>query len=189
MAAERVPMRKLREVIRLRLACGLSGRAIAQSCRLSVSTVSGYLGRIAVAKLGWPLPAELDDDTVLERLLFPDEHHPVRMRPEPDWAALHRELRRPHVTKQLLWQEYREAQPDGYQYSQFCARYAAWAKHLPLTMRQVHRAGEKGFVDLAAGASPSSSSRRFLSARNRHRAHRRGEVHRTGRRRVHPFPA
>src|SRR2546422_1495311 len=126
MAAERVPMRKLREAIRLRLACGLSGRAIAQSCRLSVSTVSGYLGRIAVAKLGWPLPAELDDDTVLERLLFPDEHHPVRMRPDPDWAALQRELRRPHVTKQLLWQEYREAQPDGYQYSQFCARYAAW---------------------------------------------------------------
>src|SRR5437016_14123830 len=75
MAAERIPMRKLREVIRLRLACGLSGRAIAQSCRLSVSTVSGYLGRIAVAKLGWPLPAELDDDTVLEGLLFPDEHH------------------------------------------------------------------------------------------------------------------
>jgi len=67
MAAERVPMRKLREVIRLRLACGLSGRAIAQSCRLSVSTVSGYLGRVAVAKLGWPLPAQLDDDTALER--------------------------------------------------------------------------------------------------------------------------
>ncbi len=154
MAAERVPMRKLREVIRLRLACGLSGRAIAQSCRLSVSTVSGYVGRIAVAKLGWPLPAELDDDTVLERLLFPDEHHPVRSRPEPDWAAIHRELRRPHVTKQLLWQEYREAQPDGYQYSQFCARYAAWATHLPVTMRQVHRAGEKGFVDFSGGSLP-----------------------------------
>src|SRR2546427_7410069 len=154
MAAERVPMRKLREAIRLRLACGLSGRAIAQSCRLSVSTVSGYLGRIAVAKLGWPLPAEFDDDTVLERLLFPDEHHPVRTRPEPDWAALHRELRRPHVTKQLLWQEYREAQPDGYQYSQFCARYAAWAKDLPVTMRQVHRAGEKGFVDFSGGGPP-----------------------------------
>jgi len=123
-------MRKLREVIRLRLACGLSRRAIAQSCRLSVSTVSGYLGRVAVAKLGWPLPAALDDDTVLERLLFPDEHHPVRTRPEPDWAAIHRELRRPHVTKQLLWQEYREQSPDGYQYSQFCARYAAWANHL-----------------------------------------------------------
>ena len=154
MAAERVPMRKLREVIRLRLACGLSGRAIAQSCRLSVSTVSGYLGRVAVAKLGWPLPAQLDDDTALERLLFPDEGHTPRTRPEPDWATLHRELRRPHVTKQLLWQEYREQSPDGYQYSQFCARYAAWAQRLPLTMRQVHRAGEKGFVDFSGGSLP-----------------------------------
>src|SRR2546422_5109676 len=154
MATERVLMRNLREVIRLRLACGLSGRAIAQSCRLSGSTVSGYLGRVAVAKLGWPLPAELDDDTVLERLLFPDEHHPVRTRPEPDWAAIHRELRRPHVTKQLLWQEYREAAPDGYQDSQFCARYTAWATRLPLTMRQVHRAGEKGFVDFSGGSLP-----------------------------------
>src|SRR2546426_10498727 len=136
MATERVPMRKLREVIRLRLACGLSGRAIAQSCRLSGSTVSGYLGRIAVAKLGWPLPAELDDDTVLERLLFPDEHHPVRTRPEPDWAAIHRELRRPHVTKQLLWQEDREEQPAANPDIQFCARYAAWAQRLPPTIRQ-----------------------------------------------------
>jgi transposase len=151
MAAERIPMRKLREVLRLRLACGLSGRAIAQSCRLSGSTVSGYLGRIAVAKLTWPLPPGLDDDTALERLLFPDEHHPVRTRPEPDWPALHRELRRPHVTKQLLWQEYREQHPDGYQYSQFCARYAAFARTLSVTMRQTHRAGEKGFVDFSGG--------------------------------------
>src|SRR2546425_12968108 len=169
MATERVPMRKLREVIRLRLACGLSGRAIAQSCRLSGSTVSGYLGRIAVAKLGWPLPAELDDDSVFERLLFPDEHHPVRSRPrpEPDWAAINRELRRPHVTKQLLWQEYREAQPDGYQYSQFCARYAAWAQRLPLTMRQVHRAGEKGFVDFSGGGLPIIDRRRGRRRRRR----------------------
>src|SRR5712692_8312831 len=94
MAAERIPMRKLREVMRLRLACGLSGRAIAQSCRLSVSTVSGYLGRIAVAKVSWPLPAALDDDAALERLLFPDEGHPVHTRPEPDWALIHRELSR-----------------------------------------------------------------------------------------------
>jgi len=147
-------MRKLREVIRLRQACGLSGRAIAQSCRLSVSTVSGYLGRIAVAKLSWPLPLALDDDAALTRLLFPDEGHPVWTRPEPDWALIHRELRRPHVTKQLLWQEYREQHRDGYQYSQFCARYAAWAKTLSVTMRQTHRAGEKAFVDFSGDGLP-----------------------------------
>ena len=122
-------MRKLREVLRLRFDAGLSARAIAQSCRLSVSTVSGYLGRIAVAKVVWPLPPALDDDAALTRLLFPTEGQPVRTRPEPDWPAIHRELRRPHVTKLLVWQEYREREPDGYQYSQFCARYATWAHH------------------------------------------------------------
>lgn len=149
MARERIPMRKLREVLRLRLSVGLTARAIARSCRLSVSTVSGYLGRVAVAKLPWPLPAELDDDVALTRLLFPNEGKPVKERPEPDWVAIHRELRRPHVTKLLVWQEYREREPAGYQYSQFCARYAAWAQALPITMRQTHRAGEKGFVDFS----------------------------------------
>ena len=92
MAAERLPMRKLRDVIRLKLQAEQSGRAIARSCGLSPSTVGEYLGRIALAGLTWPLPAELDDDAVLERLLFPDEHHPVSNRPEPDWIYIHREL-------------------------------------------------------------------------------------------------
>ena len=77
MAAERLPMRKLREVIRLKLQGGQSGRAIARSCGLSPSTVGEYLGRVTVAGLAWPLAPELDDDEALERLLFPDEGHPV----------------------------------------------------------------------------------------------------------------
>ena len=120
MAAERVPMRKLREILRLKLECGLRTRAIARSCKLSVSTVSGYLGRAQVATLGWPLPPELDDDRALTRLLFPDEGKPVFGRPEPDYAWIHRELRRKHVTRALLWQEYREQHDAGYEYSQFC---------------------------------------------------------------------
>ncbi len=95
MAAERLPMRKLREIIRLRLQAGQSGRAIARSCVLSPTTASEYLGRIAIAGLTWPLPPELDDDA-LERLLFPDERHPVSNRPEPDWAWIHIELQRRH---------------------------------------------------------------------------------------------
>lgn len=148
MAAERLPMRKLREVIRLKHA-GLSGRAIARSCQISPGTISGYLGRIALAKIPWPLPPELDDDAALERLLFPDEGKPQATRPEPDWAAVHRELRRKHVTKLLLWQEYREGTPDGLQYSRFCDRYLQWAAQLSVTMRQVHLAGEKLFVDFS----------------------------------------
>ncbi len=148
MAALRLPMRKLREVIRLKLQGKQSGRAIAKSCGLSPSTVSEYLGRVAVAGLTWPLPAALDD-AALEHLLFPDEGHPVSDRPEPDWIWVHQELQRRHVTKLLLWQEYREAQPAGYQYSQFCERYLKWARPLSATMRQAHRAGEKVFLDFS----------------------------------------
>jgi transposase len=142
-------MRKLREILRLRLNCGASVRQIALSCKLSASTVGDYVARARVAKLAWPLPAELDDDAALTGLLFPNEHHPVAARPEPDWAAVHRELKRKHVTRMLVWQEYREREPEGYQYSQFCERYARWAKRLPITMRQTHRAGEKLFVDFS----------------------------------------
>ncbi|HUO65217.1 MAG TPA: IS21 family transposase [Terriglobales bacterium] len=149
MAAERLPMRKLREIVRLRLQAGQSGRAIARSCGLSPSTVGVYLGRMALARLSWPLPSELDDDTALERLLFPDEGHPVSNRPEPDWAWIHTELQRRHVTKMLLWQEYKEGQPDGFQYSQFCARYLSWARPLSATMRQTHPAGERTFIDFS----------------------------------------
>jgi transposase len=142
-------VRKLREVLRLHLKNGLSGRSIARSCQLSPSTVAGYLGRARVARLAWPLPAELDDDAALTRALFPDEHHPQPSRPEPDWGQVHQELRRKHVTKQLLWQEYREATPAGYQYSQYCERYARWSATLNVTMRQSHRAGEKLFIDFS----------------------------------------
>jgi transposase len=149
MAAERLPMRKLREIIRLKLQTAQSARAIARSCSLSSSTVLDYLGRIALAGLAWPLPPELDDDAALERLLFPGDHHHVTNRPEPDWPWIHRELQRRHVTKQLLWQEYKEATPNGLQYSQFCERYLRWARPLSATMRQAHRAGEKSFIDFS----------------------------------------
>lgn len=149
MAAERLPMRKLREIIRLKLQAGQSGRGIARSCAMSPGTVSEYLGRIKVAGLSWPLPPELDDDAALERLLFPGEKHPVSNRPEPDWIWVHSELQRRHVTKMLLWQEYKETQADGLQYSQFCDKYLRWARPLSATMRQAHRAGEKTFIDFS----------------------------------------
>ncbi len=142
-------MRMLREVLRLYLAVHASQRKIAESCKVSPSTVNGYVGRAKVAKLTWPLPPELDDDAALTALLFPDENRPQAHRPEPDWAAVHLELRKKHVTKALLWEEYKSAQPDGYQYSQFCERYARWAVHVNVVMRQEHRAGEKMFIDFS----------------------------------------
>ncbi len=149
MAAERLPMRTIREILRLRLERAFSIKAVAQSCNVSKATVYDYLGRARVAGLTWPLPAELDDDAALNRLLFRNDGHPMFGRPAPDWAWVHRELKRKHVTRALLWQEYKEQQPEGYEYSQFCELYVRWTKTLPVTMRQEHRAGEKMFVDFS----------------------------------------
>ncbi|WP_200251916.1 transposase [Lamprobacter modestohalophilus] len=67
---------------------------------------------------------------------------------EPDHAQLHTELKRKGVTLQRLWSEYAEAagaQAD--RYSQFCERYRQWVKRQKRSLRQVHRAGEKLFID------------------------------------------
>ncbi|MDP2701743.1 MAG: IS21 family transposase, partial [Candidatus Rokubacteria bacterium] len=79
---------------------------------------------------------------------------PARDRVVPTWSQLHQELKKPGVTLSLLWLEYRAAHPSGYAYSQFCERYRRWARALKPSMRQVHRAGEKLFVDFS-GKQPS----------------------------------
>jgi transposase len=149
MPGERLSMRKIREVLRLRLGHQLSQRAVADSLRMSVGAVNGYLSRARRAGLGWPLPDDLDDER-LERLLFPPPPDvPAERRPMPDWAEVHRELRRPNVTLALLWEEYRGGTADGFGYSRFCELYRAWVGQLKPTLRQVHVAGERMFVDFA----------------------------------------
>src|SRR5271165_1842945 len=116
-------MRKIREVLRLRHAHGLSQRAIGNSLRLSTGAVNMCLSRARRAGLGWPLPAELDD-AQLERLLYPPPPAvAAEQRPVPDWAVVHRELRRPNVTLSLLWEEYRggTGARDGFAYSCYVA--------------------------------------------------------------------
>src|SRR5947209_19495213 len=149
MPAERVSMRQIREVLRLRFASELPQRAIAKSLGLSQGAVSGYLSRARAAGVSWPLPADLDD-VQLEALLFPPPPAiAADQRPMADWAWVHRELRRPNVTLALLWEEYRAGAPDGFGYSWFCDLYRGWAGRLKPTMRQTHIAGEKLFVDFA----------------------------------------
>ena len=113
MPAERLSMRKIKEVLRIH-AGGLSGRKIAPIVGVGATTVREYLARAKQAALSWPLPAELDDET-LERRLFPPAAAPsARPQSSPDWAAVHQEMRRRGVTLQLLWQEYRTVHPSGY---------------------------------------------------------------------------
>lgn len=148
MAAKRLLMRQIRNILRLKWASGLANRAIARACGVGVGTVSGYLRRAEGAGLSWPLPEELDDGQ-LEALLQGGTSASLASRPQPDYAYLHRELKWPGVTLQLLWLEYLETHPGGYRYSQFCERYRRWARQLSPTMRQRHRAGEKTFIDFS----------------------------------------
>ena len=154
MSQERLSMRKIEEILRLKWEAKRSHREIAQSCAVSSSTVSDYLNRARVAGLSWPLPEGLTA-AQLEHLLFAEPRRlSGRSIPAPDWAHLHGELKRKGVTLSLLWVEYRQAHPDGYGYSQFCAQYRTWAKRLKPSMRQTHRAGEKLFVDYAGQTVP-----------------------------------
>src|SRR3981189_3197175 len=151
MPAERVSMRQIREVLRLRFANKLPQRAIAKSLGVDQGRGSGYLSRARAAGVSWPLPADLDDEQ-LEALLFPPPPAiAADQRPMPDWAAVHRELRRPNVTLSLLWEEYRggTGAQDGFGYSWFCDLYREWVGRLKPTLRQVHTAGERVFVDFA----------------------------------------
>jgi transposase len=148
MPAARLSMRKILEILRLAGDEHRSIREIADSVGLPHSTVGSYLSRFRATGLPWPLPADIDEAT-LEVRLFASTSSKAATRPLPDWSVIHRELKRKGVTLQLLWQEYKQQYPDGYQYTRFCLLYRAWAKQLDPVLRQEHRAGEKVFVDYA----------------------------------------
>ena len=108
-----------------------------------------------MAGLSWPLPGELTDDALEHRLFA---HAGVkqghRRLPEPDWAVLACEAKKPGVTLQLLWEEYRAVHPDGYGYSRFCDLFRGFERRLAPTMRQDHVAGDKVFVDYSGKKVP-----------------------------------
>jgi transposase len=148
MPGQRLPMRKIRDVLRLR-AGGMSKRKIAASLSIGATAAGDCVRRARRAGLSWPLPENLSD-AALERLLYPPPLVAAKdRRAQPDWVAIHRELRRPGVTLALLWEEHRGAHPDGYGYSRYCELYRAWEGRLSPTMRQTHVAGERMFVDYA----------------------------------------
>jgi transposase len=141
-------MRKIRDVLRLK-AGGLSKRKIAASLGVSPTAAGDCIRRARRAGVGWPLPEDVTDEELERRLYPPPASTAEDRRPQPDWARIHRELKRAGVTLQLLWEEHRAAHPDGHGYSRFCELYQSWKGRLSPTMRQTHVAGERLFVDYA----------------------------------------
>lgn len=148
-------MRNIRDILRLRLAAGLSIRQIRASTKVSVGAIQKLLAKAQALKLSWPLPDELDDKR-LAQLFYPNADTTISSRFHvPDWPQVHQELKRKGMTKQLLWEEYTQQYPNScYSYSQFCDRYRHWCKQQKRSMRQTHKAGEKCFVDYCGVTVP-----------------------------------
>src|ERR1700754_1194889 len=158
MPTPRMSMRKLKEVLRLKWACGLTHRQISRAIGISVGAVSKFAAQATQAGLDWTAAEALSDDGLEARLkpVATDAPGAPSRRLEPDYPALHCELRRKGVTLQLLWEEYVECnsgQPT-YRYTQFCQKYKDWAASLKRSMRQQHHAGEKLFADFAGPTVP-----------------------------------
>jgi len=138
-------MRRIKEALHLSLDKGLNQSQVAGALRLARSTVQDYLRRAGALNLsGESLSVLTEED--LEKRLFPQKPS-LPVRPEPDPQYIHAELRKPGVTLQLLWEEYRKEHADGLGYTQFCERYRNHALKLSASMRQVHKGGEKAYVD------------------------------------------
>ena len=154
MPTKRKTMRQIKEVLRLKFEAKLSHERIAAATGLSKGAVTNYLKRAADAGIGWPLAPQMDD-AALEALLFTQASGPLAIYAAPDFAHIHQELKRKGVTLQLLWEEYHAAHTGcAYHYSQFCFHYGHFRARLKRSMRQVHRAGEKLFLDYCGNTVP-----------------------------------
>jgi transposase len=161
MTQERLPVRKVREILRLKEE-GFSNRAIARICKVSNSTVGEYLRRADQAGLSWPIPDELSEEALYQRLFAECSQSGKKStssqsgarRRAPDWEEVHRELSKRGVSLQLLWQEYREQNPEGYGRTQFHEHYQRWNQAHTYSMRLPHKGGEAMEVDYAGMTVP-----------------------------------
>src|SRR3954470_20673961 len=121
MPTQRLSMRRIKQLLTRRFGAGASTRSIARELGIAPSTVREYLGRASAAGIGWPLAADVTDESLLARLFVnAGMRAGARLHAEPDWSALVRELKRPGVNLLVLWDEYRAIYPEGYAYSRFC---------------------------------------------------------------------
>ena len=155
MPAKRITMRKIRDVIRLRYSGELSVRQISRSTKISVGSIQKLLAKAKELDVTWPLPEDMSDSH-LARLFYPGADTQASTRFQiPHWPTVHQDLKHPHMTKQLLWEEYTQQYPNRcLSYSRFCERYRRWQAKQKRSMRQHHKAGEKCFIDYCGPTMP-----------------------------------
>ena len=147
-------MPKIIEILRLKHEAGLSHEKIGYVVGLSKGAVGKYVNLAKAEGITWPLPPGMDE-AQLEARLFGGQNKPASKFAQPDFPVIHQELKRKGVTLQLLWSEYAEAHGErAYRYSQFCFHYQRWRKRQKRSMRQLHRAGEKLFIDYCGQTVP-----------------------------------
>ena len=155
MPTQRLSMRRIKQLLTMHFGAGASARSIARELGISPSTVRDYLGRATAAGVGWPLAADVTDESLMARLFVnAGVRAGARFHAEPDWVALVRELKRPGVNLMVLWDEYRAIHPEGYAYSRFCQLFREFERRLSPTMRQQHVGGHKAFVDYSGKRVP-----------------------------------
>ena len=146
-------MRRIRETLRLHLQAGLSYNEVARALKISKSVVGKYVSLARAADVDWEAVQALSDEELEARLYrpaLPRSSHQLA----PDFALVHQELKRAGVTLMLLWEEYARDNALAYKYTSFCIKYRAFAQRQQRSMRQIHIAGEKLFVDYAGSTVP-----------------------------------
>ena len=145
---EKISMLKIKEVLRYKYEAKLSARKISRALNISHTVVNDYIKRFEALSLEYKILMEMSDKEIVSKL-FDVSSKPSKY-PIPDWSKIHQDLRSKIVTLELLHEEYRKDYPDGhYGYTWFCNQYKAYAKKLSPSMRQIHKAGEKVFIDFS----------------------------------------
>lgn len=149
MPVKEVSVSKVKDIIRLTFESKLSQRQIANCLDLSRGVVHKYQHLSKSTGLDWATLKGMDD-SALHRLIHQasQKEKPASRYVEPDCPKLHQELKKKGLTLQLLWEEYKEVYIEkSYSYPHFCRYYRDWLSTQKPSMRQVHVAGEKLFLD------------------------------------------
>lgn len=140
-------MRKIKEALRLHLECGLGKQKTAMALGISKASVVNYIHRFERSGLTWPLQPSITEKELEARLFLISGKEEGTEKPLPDFEHVIKKLGRPHLTRKLLWQEYKEAHPDGMGLSRFYELLNHHITSSKLTMKIHHKGGDKLFVD------------------------------------------